>query len=59
MPKFTPPLVFVDRDAFFDEEAKYNHEIEHEIFESELLREWLEGQRRGGGKMSYPQSIKK
>ena len=50
MPKFAPPLVFVDRDAFFDEEAKYNHEIEQEIFESELLREWLEGQQRVGGR---------
>ena len=41
MPKFKPPFVFVDRDAFFDEEAKYNHEIEQEMLESEWLREWL------------------
>ena len=30
MPKFTPPFVYVDRDAFLEDEAKYNHEIEQE-----------------------------
>jgi hypothetical protein len=41
MLKFTPPFIYVDCDAFFDEEAKYNHEIEQEMLESEWLREWL------------------
>ena len=59
MPKFTPPFVYLDRDTFLEDEAKYNHEIEQEIFESELLREWLEGQQRGGEKMPIPQSVKK
>ena len=30
MPKFTPPFVYVDRDTFLEDEAKYNHEIEQE-----------------------------
>ena len=45
MLKFTPPFIYVDRDSFLEDEAKYNHEIEQEMLESELHREWLEGQR--------------
>lgn len=41
MPKFTPPFVFIDRDTFLEDEAKYNHEIEQEALECEWFREWL------------------
>ena len=41
MPKLTPPFVYVDRDTFLEDEAKYNHEIEQEALECEWFREWL------------------
>ena len=58
MPKFTPPFVYVDRDSFLEEEAKYQHELDQEDLEREWLREWLEGQQWGGG-MPYRLTIKK
>jgi hypothetical protein len=58
MPKFTPPFVYVDRDSFLEEEAKYQHELDQEDLEREWLREWLEGPAAGGG-MPYRLTIKK
>ena len=49
MPKFTPPFIYVDRDSFLEEEAKYQHELDQEDLEREWLRAWLGGPAAGEG----------
>ena len=41
MPQFVPPFIYVDRDAFLDDEAKYQYELEQDELEREWRREWL------------------
>ena len=41
MPRFAPPFIYVDRDTFLDEEARYQYELEQDELEREWLREWL------------------
>jgi hypothetical protein len=41
MPQFAPPFIYVDRDTFLDDEAKYQYELEQDELECKWRREWL------------------